>query len=116
MATLTAVPKKTRNELTLAIRGLQNKAMGPGIPNPQRTALMNRAMELRSQLIELEAARFNKATVKYKSAIERVQKNILDLRSSMAEIDDAIKIVGKAAKVFESLHKVLSIAGKFVPF
>ena len=105
-------PKQTRDSLRSAIKELQYKAMGPGIPIAQRMALKNRAQELRDQLIELEAARFNQATGKYKQALAKVQSTIADLRKTIKEIDNIIKIVEKAGKVFGAMDGLLRTAAK----
>ena len=115
MARDVKAPKTTRDSLRSAIRDLQRKAMGPGIPIAQRMALKNRAQELRDQLIELEAARFNQATDKYKKALAKVQGTIVDLRTTIKKIDNIIKIVEKAGKVFGAMDGLLKTAAKFAP-
>ena len=107
--------KNVRDELYKAFEDVVKKAMMPGIPVPQRQALHNRAQELRAQWIELEAARFNRDLAKFKTVQQKVSDAVGDLRKSVKEIDDAIKIAEKAGKVFGLVDKLLKTAIKFAP-
>ncbi len=108
-------PKSVSTQILAGIRALQLKAMAPGIPIPQRQALKNRAQELGDQVIELEASRFNKTTERYKNAIARVEKTNAEMRADIQQIDDVIKILNKAGKLFNSLDKLLKAAMEVLP-
>lgn len=105
--------KAIRDDLFKSFEEMVNKAMSPGIPIPQRQALFNRAQELRTQWVELEAARFNKEAAAFVKAQDKVQETITDLRKATKELDDAVKIAEKATKVFGLLDKLLKTAVKF---
>ncbi len=105
--------KAVRDDLFKSFEEMINKAMSTDIPIPQRHALLNRAMELRAQWVELEAARFNKEAAAFIKAQDRVQATITDLRRTTKELDDAVKIAEKATKVFGLLDKLLKTAVKF---
>lgn len=106
--------KKIRDDLFRSFDEMVRKAMQPDIPLPQRQALLNRAQELRSQWIELEAARFNRDAETFQKAQDKVGEAIVDLRVATKELDDIVKIAEKATKVFGLLDKLMKQAVKFV--
>ena len=115
MANPQPAPKSVSKELLAGIMDLQMKAMAPGIPVPQRQSLKNRAQELGDQVIELEASRFNKATEQYKNALQRVEKANAEMRTAIKSINNMIKVLDKASKLFGSLDGLLKVAAKFIP-
>ena len=114
MANPQPAPKSVSTKLLAGITDLQMKAMAPGIPIPQRQALKNRAQELGDQVIELEASRFNKATDQYKNALQQVEKANAEMRATIKSINNMIKVLDKASKLFGSLDKLLKVAVKVI--
>ena len=114
MANPQPVPKSVSTKLLAGINDLQMKAMAPGIPIPQRQALKNRAQELGDQVLELEASRFNKATDQYKNALRQVEKANAEMRTTIKSINNMIKVLDKASKLFGSLDKLLKVAVKVI--
>lgn len=114
MPAATKATKKIRDDLFRSFDEMVRKAMQPDIPLPQRQALLNRAQELRSQWIELEAARFNSDAEAFQKAQEKVGQAIVDLRVATKELDDIVKIAEKATKVFGLVDKLMKQAVKFV--
>ena len=113
--TLVPVETPTRDEYVAAILDLQLRSMNPNAPVPQRLALLNRAQEMRTQMMEIEAARFNANSTKYQAAIDTLNKTIGDLRKAIKKIDDTIKVLDTAAKVFAAGDKLLTEAAKHFP-
>ncbi len=108
--------KKTRDGLYRELRRLQKAAIsGKPIPMPQRTAMRGQAMALYEQWLELEAARFNKATDAYKTAIDRVDKAIAALQQEIDKLDKAIKTLEKATAVMKAVDGLLKLAVRNLP-
>lgn len=105
--------KAVRDNLYKSFEEMAEKAMSPHLPIPQRFALLHRAQELRSQWVELSAARFNSDAVAFTKAQAKVLEATTDLRQATKELDDAVKIAEKATKVFGQLDKLLKKAVKF---
>ncbi len=114
MPAATKAAKKVRDDLFKSFEEMVKKAMQPDIPIPQRQATLNRALELRAQWVELEAARFNSDAEAFNKAQDKVSDAITDLRRATKELDDFVKIAEKATKVFGLLDKLLKQAVKFV--
>jgi len=106
---------KTRKEYLGCIEDLQLRSMDPNLSLPQRVALLNRSQELRAQLVEIEAARFNKASANYIEAIKTLNQTITDLRAAAKRIDKAIALLDTAGKVFAAADKLLTEAVKHFP-
>ncbi|GAB4392531.1 MAG: hypothetical protein Tsb0032_08510 [Kiloniellaceae bacterium] len=106
--------KKVRDELFRTFDEMVRKAMRPDIPLPQRQALLNRAQELRTQWVQLEAARFNSDAEAFQKAQDKVSEAITDLRVATKELDDIVKIAEKATKVFGLVDKLMKQAVKFI--
>jgi uncharacterized protein YukE len=110
-----SVDPNTRDEYVAAILDLQIRSMDSHVPVPQRLALLNRAQEMRTQMMEIEAARFNDSSSKYQAALKTLNGAIAQLRKSIKKINDAIKILDDAAKVFAAADKLLTVAVEHFP-
>lgn len=110
----TKAAKMVRKELLDTFGEMIDRSMDPAIPIAQRQALVNRAQELRSQWVELEAARFNSDAANFQKTQVKLSEAVTDLRRATKEIDDIVKIAEKATKVFGLLDKLLKQAVKFV--
>lgn len=110
----TKTPKVLRDDIRIAIKGLNGIVFDPDVPIPQRTAASNRAQELHQQLVQLEAARFNAATAHYKTQLVGVNKAITEMKLALKDINKAIKTIEKAQKLFGAIDKLLKIAAKFI--
>ncbi|WP_193370467.1 hypothetical protein [Pelagibius marinus] len=108
----TKATKSVRKKLLDAFGEMVDKSMDPNIPIAQRQALLNRAQELRTQWVELEAARFNKDAAAFQKAQDKVSEAVTDLRKATKELDDIVKIAEKATKVFGLVDKLLKQAVK----
>lgn len=113
MPSETQVKRTTLDSVHAAFEELVFTAMDPNLPIAQRHALNNRAQELRTQWIELEAARFNTATENYRKKLAKVDEAVADLRAAIDSIDNAIRIIDKAGKLFSSVDKLLKAAASF---
>lgn len=105
----------TRDEYVAAIQDLQIRSMNPNTPVPQRLALINRAQEMRTQMMEIEAARFNENSSEYQGAIETLNKAIRGLRKDIKEIDDAIRILDSVSIAFAAGDRLLTAAVEHFP-